>query len=117
MIHKSAILEAICKILTVKEEGSPIRFYPHEYHMEKVGGTYAPAGRIRIALFFRERQLDEWSFLKGNEMGVMIKDDKNVIQELAVEVISRPGETVSVPEWSIRIPGTDTSALKAVLLD
>lgn len=109
---KSAILEAIDKVLTVSKKGASLRFYPHEYHMEKIRGTYAPTGKIRIALTFRERQPDEWSFLKGNEMGVTIRDDINAIQELVVEVSSRPGETESSPEWSIRIPGTDTSGLK-----
>jgi putative ATP-dependent endonuclease of the OLD family len=109
---KSAILEAIDKVLNVSKEGSKLRFFPHEYHMEKIGGAYTPTGRIRIALSFRERQADEWSFLKANEMGVMIRDDKNAIQELTVEVSSQPGQSESSPEWSIRIPGTDTSKLK-----
>jgi putative ATP-dependent endonuclease of the OLD family len=109
---KSAILEAIDKILNFSKEGVELRFYPHEYHTEKVSGTYVPTGRIRIALTFRERQPDEWSFLKANEMGVIIRDDKNVIQELTVEVMSQQGVKESIPEWSIRIPGTDTSGLK-----
>jgi putative ATP-dependent endonuclease of the OLD family len=109
---KSGILEAISKVLTVTKNGSNLRFYPYEYHLEKIGGNYVPAGRIRIALSFRERQPDEWSFLKGNEMGVVIKDDKNAIQEMTIEVTSRPGESLSEPEWSIHIPGTDTAALR-----
>jgi putative ATP-dependent endonuclease of the OLD family len=109
---KSAILEAISKVLTVTKEGSKLRFYPYEYHMEKISGTYAPTGRIRIALTFRERQADEWSFLKENEMGIMIRDDKNAVQELTLEIISFPGEEESEPQWNIRIPGTDTSSLR-----
>jgi putative ATP-dependent endonuclease of the OLD family len=109
---KSAILEAIDKVLTVNTEGSRLRFYPHEYHVEKISGVYTPTGRLRIALTFRERQPDEWSFLKGNEMGILIRDDKNAVQELVVELTSLPGEKESPPEWSIRIPGTDTSGLR-----
>jgi putative ATP-dependent endonuclease of OLD family len=45
-------------------------------------------------------------------MGIIIKDDKNAIQELTVEVTSNPGEPESDAEWSIYIPGTDTSGLK-----
>ena len=109
---KSAILEAISKVLSVSKEGSKIRFFPYEYHMENTSGSYAPTGRIRIALSFRERRADEWSFLRENEMGIIIEDDKNAIQELTVEVTSSPGEPESDAEWSICIPGTDTSGLK-----
>jgi putative ATP-dependent endonuclease of the OLD family len=109
---KSAILESIDKILNFSKGGGKLRFYPHEYHTEKINGVYVPTGRLRIALTFRERQPDEWSFLKVNEMGILIRDDKNTIQELTVEVTSRPGEPESIAEWSIRIPGTDTSGLR-----
>ncbi|MCK9399958.1 MAG: DUF2813 domain-containing protein [Bacteroidales bacterium] len=109
---KSALLEAIDKVLAVNKEGGKLRFYPHEFHVEMRGGTYAPTGTLRIALTFRERRPDEWSLLQGNEMGVLIRDDKNVIQELTVEVTAQPGEKASFPEWGIRIPGTDTSGMK-----
>jgi putative ATP-dependent endonuclease of OLD family len=109
---KSAILEAIDKVLAVNKEGGKLQFYPHEFHVEKTGSTYAPTGPVRIALTFRERRQDEWSSLQGNEMGVIIRDDKNAIQELTVEVTAQPGEKASSPEWGIRIPGTDTSGLK-----
>ena len=109
---KSGILEAIDKVMAVNKEGGRLLFYPHEFHVEKSGGKNAYTGTLRIALTFRERRPDEWSFLLGNEMGIIIRDNKTAVQEMTVEVIARPGEQTSTPEWIIRIPGTDTSGLK-----
>jgi putative ATP-dependent endonuclease of OLD family len=109
---KSGILEAIDKVMAVGKEGGRLLFYPHEFHVEKSGGAYVHTGKLRIALTFRERRPDEWSFLQGNEMGIVILDNKTAIQEMTVEVVARPGEQPVVPEWNIQIPGTNTSGLK-----
>ena len=108
---KTAILEAIEKVLSVNKEGSEFQFLPHEFYQRKVNGEYRVEGPIRISLTFRERTPDEWSFLKGNEMGIRFLDDRAKCQELTVSVRANPAVGPSLPEWQIRIPGSDTSHL------
>lgn len=108
---KSAILEAICKVLSIQRNNKPFVIQTHEFHQVKTGGQYVPAGDIRIALTFRERQPNEWSGLQSNEMGLHLPDDKNVIQELTIEVTAAPGEEQVTPNWRIIIPGINTDGL------
>jgi len=108
---KSAILEAICKVLSIQRNNKPFVIQPHEFHQVKTSGQFAPAGDIRIALTFRERQPNEWSGLQSNEMGLRLPDDRNVIQELTIEVTASPGEEEVTPNWRIIIPGINTDGL------
>ena len=80
--------------------------------MIRSGSDYHPAGPIRIAMTFRERTPDEWSFLQDNELGVKFNDDKTKCQELTGEITAKPGPSNPRPEWQIFIPGVDTSHLK-----
>lgn len=108
---KSAILEAICKVLSIRKKDEPLVIHPHEFHQVRREGVYIPAGRLRIALTFRERKADEWSFLQNNEMGLHLPDIKHIIQELTVEVTANPEEEAPVAHWRIILHGKDTSAL------
>jgi len=109
---KTGILEAIVKVLSPDKNESGFQFYPHEFHQQRSGIQYKPIGPIRIAMTFRERTRDEWSFIQGTEMGIVFIDDKSRFQELTIEVIAYPGHVPSIPEWTITIPGVDTSHLK-----
>lgn len=109
---KTAILEAIEKVLSADKNGGGLQFYQHEFHQQRKGDQYRPIGPIRIALTFRERNMDEWSFLQNNEMGITLPDDKSKFQELTVEVMAYPGDSPAQAEWRISIPGVDTSHLR-----
>lgn len=110
---KSAILEAVCKILTSRENDGQITFDPHEFYQVHREGQYHPAGDLSIALTFSERSPDEWSYLQSNEMGLRFPDIRNVIQDLTVEVTASPdpANRESRAGWRILIPGMDTSGL------
>jgi putative ATP-dependent endonuclease of the OLD family len=108
---KSAILEAVCKVLSIQRNSKPFVIQAHEFHQVKTGGQYVPAGDIRIALTFRERHPTEWSGLQSNEMGLNLPDDKDVIQELTIEITASPGEEHITPNWRIIIPGIKTDEL------
>jgi putative ATP-dependent endonuclease of OLD family len=108
---KTAILEAIEKVLSGNKEGFGFQFLPHEFYQQKVDGQYRIEGPIRISLTFRERTPDEWSFMKDNEMGIYFKDDRYKCQELTITVRAIPSEGPAVPTWEINIPGSETSHL------
>ncbi|MBW6460878.1 MAG: DUF2813 domain-containing protein [Bacteroidales bacterium] len=108
---KSAILEAICKVLSLQRKDTSFVFQPDEFHQVRSGGQYIPAGNLRIALTFRERRPDEWSNFERNEMGIDFPDVEHIIQELTIEVRAVPGEGPASPTWRIIIPGTDTASL------
>ncbi len=109
---KTAILEAIRKVLSNLDRPEDLTFLPQEFHQLKEGDNYRPAGPIRLALTFRERTPDEWSFLLGNEMGINFPDDRQKCQEMTLEVRAFPGKDHASPEWQIYIPGIDSSRLK-----
>ncbi len=108
---KSTLLEAICKVLSIRPEEPPIRFHRHEFHQIREEGQWKDAGPIRIELTFRERKTDEWSFLQSNEMGIHFPDDRNRLQSLTVEVTASPGDMEGTAHWRIMIPGRNTNHL------
>ena len=109
---KTSIILAIEKILSPSKDQLKFVFDPLEFHHQKIGDRLAPSGPIRIALTFRERVPDEWSFLQGNEMGISFRDEKNKQQELTIVVTAQPQAEDSEGHWGIHIAGTDTSGLK-----
>jgi putative ATP-dependent endonuclease of OLD family len=106
---KSAILEAVCKVLSGPNGSGSIEFKPYEFHRIRSVSGYQPAGPCRIALHFRERQPDEWSFLQANEMGLTFPDDRAKLQSLSVEVMAT--EKQPNAHWKIRVPGRETGPL------
>lgn len=108
---KTAILEAIQKVLAVNKEDPAFQFLPHEFFQQNISGEYKAAGPIRISLTFRERIPDEWSFMKANEMGIIFHDDRAICQELTITVRADFTNGPAMPEWQIQMPGTDTAHL------
>lgn len=108
---KTAILEAIQKVLSVDKEDPEFHFLPHEFFQYKINNEYKIAGPIRISLTFRERMPDEWSFMKDNEMGIHFQDDRTRRQELTITVMANPTNGNASPEWQIQVPGCETSHL------
>lgn len=117
---KTTLLEAICIVLSPRQEHLPIAFQPRDFFMEPGLKDYQPAGPLGIHLTFRERKPDEWSFLRNNELGLFLPDDVHVLQELTLDVMAKPGSGGEIAEalWRIRVEGRsrmDYSADTAVL--
>jgi len=89
---KTTLLEAICLILSPRPESKSIFFRPQDFFMVTGPTGYQPVGPLLIRLAFRERKPDEWSFMQQNELGLVLKDDRGVLQELTLEVKANPDE-------------------------
>ena len=64
---KTTLLEAICLVLSVRHDSPAIVFRPSDFHQAQDKNAARYAGAIRIRLTFRERHLDEWSFIRNND--------------------------------------------------
>lgn len=104
---KTTLLEAICLVLSPRPENRSIVFRPQDFFMVAGPKGYQPIGALSIRLTFRERKSDEWSFMQKNELGLLLPDDVNTLQELTLEVKANPvseGET-SEAQWRITVEG------------
>lgn len=104
---KTTILDAICLILNPFPENRPIVFNYHDFFLTRGPNGYEPLGTLSIRLTFRERTTDEWSYIRNNDFGLSLNDDKNELQELTLEVMARPVKEGQAAEgsWRIQIEG------------
>lgn len=104
---KTTLLEAICLILSPRPQNKSIVFKPQDFFMVTGPAGYQPVGPLLIRLAFREREPDEWSFMQQNELGLVLKDDRGVLQELTLEVKANPVESGESAEarWLIKVEG------------
>jgi putative ATP-dependent endonuclease of the OLD family len=104
---KSTLLDAISLVLSPAYENKPLTFKFRDFYLISRNGAYFPAGALRICISFRERTPDEWSYIKNNDCGFTLPDDRNALQELTLEVLSQPvaeGEE-SEARWRLVIEG------------
>ena len=104
---KTSLLEAICLVLSPSVEKPSIVFRPQDFFMVASLKGYQPVGPLFMRLTFRERRSDEWSYMQKNELGLLLPDDRNALQELTFEVKANPvsaGET-SAAQWRITVEG------------
>ncbi len=87
---KTSLLDAICLILSPAPDNEPLIFEADDFY--KAGGLSSdtPLGDLRISLVFCERSLDEWTFMRNNEIGLSLTDDTGRLQELSIDVKASP---------------------------
>lgn len=104
---KTTLLEAICIVLSPQVENRSIVFRPQDFFMVTGPTGYQTVGPLNIRLTFRERKPDEWSFMQKNELGLVLKDERNILQELTLEVKANPVESGESTEarWLIKVEG------------
>jgi putative ATP-dependent endonuclease of the OLD family len=102
---KTTLLEAICHILSPRPEKNPIIFESSDFYKSPGGETGQGIGKLRISLVFCERTPDEWTFLRNNELGLYLPDDKGRQQELSLDVIAGPvnNDGLSPAKWRISL--------------
>lgn len=104
---KTTMLEAICLILSPQPEKHAIVFRPRDFFMVSGPEGFKPVGPLSIRLTFRERKSDEWSFIKNNDLGLLLTDDIHALQELTIEVRANPAQEggTSDAHWRIAVEG------------
>jgi putative ATP-dependent endonuclease of OLD family len=102
---KTSLLDAICLVLSPAPENEPLIFDADDFY--KAGGFTGdpPLGDLRISLVFCERSPDEWSFMRNNEIGLLLNDDTGRLQELSIDVTASPpaGNEKSRARWRISV--------------
>jgi putative ATP-dependent endonuclease of OLD family len=109
---KTTLLEAISLILAPQPEGNPILFESVDFYKSMGSEGGQSVGDLRISLVFCERESNEWSFLRNNEIGLFLQDDPGKLQELSLDVMASPvaGDEKSKARWRISVEGKSRMA-------
>jgi putative ATP-dependent endonuclease of OLD family len=103
---KSSLLDALARVLDAPDTGPP-RFEPQHFHRVDGPTGGVPAGPIRIALRFQERQAGEWDAQALGPLAPALAGQLPAARRFALEVLATPetDEGAAMVEWEVRVPG------------
>jgi len=106
---KTTLLDAISLILSPLDENLSVTFRQQDFYLLNDIQEFKAAGPVSIKLTFCERTPDEWSFIRNNDFGLRLPDDRYALQEMTLVVTANPPAVNEVAEahWHLIIEGID----------
>ncbi len=106
---KTTLLDAISLILSPLDENLSVTFRQQDFYLVSDVKDFRAAGPVSIKLTFCERATDEWSFIRNNDFGLTLPDDRYTLQEMTLVVTADPPaeKEEAEPHWHLFIEGID----------